>query len=602
MSFLSGIKNFIKTEILGIEENNTGVQSADKKQNKAVIECKTEAPEDKFQKEQNSAKQKNKESGTGLGAMNKTIENIPSRNFDLKKMLRNGLVERITGLSKEALNNLSQKDKNILVNSIKASIERHEALIKQGEISKDANPEELVIAFAKILQEALSEGDFRNAEEFQKAVGNIAEELGPNFNKLSNNAQKKKLKACRTAHNKKMQAELDAIKDLPEDERKIKETQIIRKYKHIQRGKFVDAATRFGSQVASGAMILLNSKDMAYGAKTVLETRRDNAEKTRTADYADYDFTKNLIKDYKEVGDEVEADSLKEYTETFVSHKSAAAACEYQENYKADRDKFETALQKQRNGEALTAEEQELLATMNSEYYTATAQGIGEGALNNVNMTASEKAGFLNKWEEDAKNYSDYEAVTMNVKKSIEQNPEHKEIKEKIADIQQNKNRKAETRNETTVKAISRTESSVITNSIKQKTETPTLVIKIANSSDAIKISQKSTKSNSQEKEVEIKSVQEAINIYGSEAITAILDDPALEHLRPQLNGHIKSCDLNRLKEIAGTCSDSGFVYICTLVSDNKREKLLKYREQTKSLCYSARQLVENMGKQNAIR
>lgn len=42
MSFLSGIKNFIKTEILGIEEINTETQNVQKKDNTPVIECETE--------------------------------------------------------------------------------------------------------------------------------------------------------------------------------------------------------------------------------------------------------------------------------------------------------------------------------------------------------------------------------------------------------------------------------------------------------------------------------------------------------------------------------------------------------------------------------
>ena len=50
MSFLSGIKNFIKTEILGIEEINTETQNVQKKDNTPVIECETEKPVDKYEK------------------------------------------------------------------------------------------------------------------------------------------------------------------------------------------------------------------------------------------------------------------------------------------------------------------------------------------------------------------------------------------------------------------------------------------------------------------------------------------------------------------------------------------------------------------------
>ena len=76
---------------------------------------------------------------------------------------------------------------------------------------------------------------------------------------------------------------------------------------------------------------------------------------------------------------------------------------------------------------------------MKSEYYTATAQGIGQGALHNVNMTSEQKAEFLSKWEEDAKQYSDYHQVVQNVKKEIDKNPEYKEVKTKLAEIKQEK-------------------------------------------------------------------------------------------------------------------------------------------------------------------
>lgn len=89
---------------------------------------------------------------------------------------------------------------------------------------------------------------------------------------------------------------------------------------------------------------------MAFGAKTVLRTRCNQEEKTRTADYANYEFTRGLIKDYNEIGNPVEAEVLKCYTQTFMEQKSADAVIKYQQNYKEDRNKYETALKNNGTG------------------------------------------------------------------------------------------------------------------------------------------------------------------------------------------------------------------------------------------------------------
>ena len=105
-----------------------------------------------------------------------------------------------------------------------------------------------------------------------------------------------------------------------------------------------------------------------------------------------------------------------------MEQKSANAVKAYQTDYVKDRDNYEAALAKQKRGEALTAEEQALLDTMKPDYYTATAKGIGSGALNNVNMTNDEKAEFISNWQADAKKYSDYKEVTQGVNKQLETN------------------------------------------------------------------------------------------------------------------------------------------------------------------------------------
>lgn len=344
------------------------------------------------------------------------------------------------------------------------------------------------------------------------------------------------------------------------------------------------------SECGVNAIILLDSKDMAFGAKTVLRTRCNQEEKTRTADYANYEFTRGLIKDYNEIGNPVEAEVLKCYTQTFMEQKSADAVIKYQQNYKEDRNKYETALKKQRNGLTLTDEEKELLAVMKSEYYTATAQGIGQGALHNVNMTSGQKAEFLSKWEEDAKQYSDYHQVVQNVKKEIDKNPEYKEVKTKLAEIKQEKsaiiphkvkhieksNPEEKAAELTVVKTYSEQRAKAVVSNPQ---------IKVKNRSNPVIIA----------RDIQDCGIQEAIKTYGSDAIQVILDNSSFKHLRSKLTTIIRSYDLKSLIDITTNCSDSSFIYICSIVNKDFIPKLKENREHTKGLCYAADKQVKNI-------
>lgn len=44
-------------------------------------------------------------------ALEENLNNIPSKNFDIKKMLKNGLIEKVAGITKEDFNKLSDKEK-----------------------------------------------------------------------------------------------------------------------------------------------------------------------------------------------------------------------------------------------------------------------------------------------------------------------------------------------------------------------------------------------------------------------------------------------------------------------------------------------------------
>ena len=210
MSFLSGIKNFIKTEILGVQETDTKNQVAAKKDTTPVIECETEAPVDKLEKKntKNSVQSAKPQKGMSRKAMEATIENTPSEHIDIKKMLRKGLIERVTGMTKDDFDKLTPQQKNRVVMAIKTSVEKFDELQEQGKISKKTDLEEIVTSFAQILAESLNSGEFKTPQEFEKAMGDFTENFGKDFDKKSSKEQRRIIKAHRLADEKQMRAEL----------------------------------------------------------------------------------------------------------------------------------------------------------------------------------------------------------------------------------------------------------------------------------------------------------------------------------------------------------------------------------------------------------
>ena len=353
---------------------------------------------------------------------------------------------------------------------------------------------------------------------------------------------------------------------------------------------------------------------MQYGAKTILATRCNPEERTATADYAEYSVTKNIIADYKEIGDEVNSEVLEGYTQTFMEQKSANAVKAYQTDYVKDRDNYEAALAKQKRGEALTAEEKALLDTMKPDYYTATAKGIGSGALNNVNMTNDEKAEFISNWQADAKKYSDYKEVTQGVNKQLETNPELKEIKEKVVEynqkrennvVKENANKPVETKtpeHKTVAFQNSFAESRKYVSGIEKthnilKTETKT-VTKMKSEKNTEKQEKYSKLNNNTSviaANIKEEGMHKAIKKYGADAIKVIIDNPSFKHLRSNLTTIIRSYDLKSLIDLTATCSDSSFVFICEVVNKDFVTKLKENREHTKGLCFAAERQVQDI-------
>ena len=615
MSFLSGIKNFIKTEILGVQETDTKNQVAAKKDTTPVIECETEAPVDKLEKKntKNSIQSAKLQKGMSRKAMEATIENTPSEHIDIKKMLRKGLIERVTGMTKDDFDKLTPQQKNRVVMAIKTSVEKFDELQEQGKISKKTDLEEIVTSFAQILAESLNNGEFKTPQEFEKAMGNFTENFGKDFDKKSSKEQRRIIKEHRLADEKQMRAELEEVKNLPKSERVAAEIKIRNRHNHIRKGRFVDITAQCDSKTAVNSLVILDSKDLQYGAKTILATRCNAEERTATADYAEYSVTKNIIADYKEIGDDVNGDVLEGYTQTFMEQKSANAVKAYQTDYVKDRDNYEAALAKQKRGEALTAEEQALLDTMKPDYYTATAKGIGSGALNNVNMTNDEKAEFISNWQADAKKYSDYKEVTQGVNKQLETNPELKEIKEKVVEynqkrennvVKENANKPVETKtpeNKTVAFQNSFAESRKYVSGFEKqqiKPETKT-TSKVKNEEVVVAKQQETSTLNNNTMviaaNIKEEGIHKAIKKYGADAIKVIIDNPSFKHLRSNLTTIIRSYDLKSLIDLTATCSDSSFVFICEVVNKDFVAKLKENREHTKGLCFAAERQVQDI-------
>lgn len=622
MSFLTEIKNFIKTEILGTDTNNTKTSSVPAKNNSAIIECETEKPVDKFEKKasENKKTEKTEEKNTKTNqltqkALEETISNIPAKTVNLKKMIKEGLIEKVTGYTKEAFEQLPQKNKLMVLRSIQMSVKKYEALKASGKISQEANVEEIIISEASNAYQAIAAGAFENEQEYEAASKNINAELGKDFDKRSKNDRRAEFKKRKAEFYKEFENQLREIEKLPEEKQKVEKRKLYLRRMFLSRKRFLEIAAARKTETAVDAMLLLPADDLEYGAKTVISTRNSQEAKTKAADYANYSFTKELIQSNAENGEKVKAEILKGYTQTFMENKSADAAFEYQADYTADRKLYENALRKKENGESLTEEEKALLSYMETDYYTASAQGIGEGALNNINMTSEQKAEFISTWDNDAKQFSDYEEVTTTVKDIINNNIEYKEVKEKLEEVvstSQEQSQAAEstqrdynTENEYAIENYYSTtvQEPTVTKDTKVEIEPKrdnTQANKVDNTKTNKVLSNTNTNPIAIIQNIKNEGVNEAISKYGTDAIQIILDTSALKYLRPKLTTAIRSFDLNTLFKLSESCSNTSFVYLCSIVNNDYVEKLIENREKTKKLCYSAEKQVKKMENKNA--
>lgn len=604
MGIFSTVKNFIQTEVLGVTDD-TQVKPAQKSTKSAkpnaVVECKNVGKnEDTIVINNKNKKQAaNKAQKRSVGQIRESIkQKCQANNINFAEVLKN--IPQIAGLTREKFNALPENLKEEVMLFLEKELDRTIALQKKHGHSDKTNTAEVVTESAKNKYEAKKAGV--NVNTVEEEAGDVNAELGKDFRKLSRKEKRARfrqmVKARKEAFEHRLQERLAKIS--PRYRAKM-EAKLRAEHEYAENARFNEVLATNDSDTALEAVVMLPAEKMATGIKTVLNTRCDKTEKTATADKAKFEYTEGLMKDYYERGEKPSTEVVQEYTQTIVSAKSAQAVVEYQNDYKAKRDAYESG--------------KETPAYLDKDFFTSSAKGIGEGALENTNMTNNEKAQFISDWNDDAKKYDDYEIVTKNVNEQLETKSEYKEISDKVKVINEEKAQtKVKTANKTvenevtqktpaeeTYKAqtvapepvIQTTSNIKIDNNNKQKTIINEKITKISNP-----VPKQTNNSILIAKEIRTTSIDDAIKKFGhSTVIETVLDNPNLKHMRPQLATIIKGYDLNSLKELAQSCSTSSFVYICSIVNKEFVEEL---KDERKDLCYSARKQVENMEKQNA--
>lgn len=595
MGIFTRVKNFIKTEVLGVTDN-TQVKPAQNltksaKPN-AIVECKNVGKNEDTVVINNKNKKQpaNKTQKRSVGQIRESIkQKCQANNINFAQVLKN--IPQVAGLTREKFEALPEKQKEEVMLFLEKELDKTIALQKKHGRSDKTNTAEVVTESAKNKYEAKKAGV--NIKSMEEEAGDINAELGTDFKKLSRKEKRAKfkqmVKARKEAFEHRLQAKLAKIS--PKYRAKM-EAKWRAEHEFAENARFNEVLATNDSDTALEAVVMLPAKRMATGIKTVLNTRCDKAEKTATADKAKFEYTEGLMKDYYERGEKPSGEVVQEYTQTIVSAKSAQAVAEYQNDYKAKRDAYESG--------------KEVPAYLDKDFFTSSAKGIGEGALENTNMTNDEKAKFISDWNDDAKKYDDYKVVTKSVNEKLETKSEYKEISDKVKTINEEKAKLVENKviqemateptyhiQEITTEPLSKTIPNIKIDNNKKETITDKKNAKVSNL-----LSKQTNNSILIAKEIRTTSIDYAIKKFGhSTVIETVLDNPNLKHMRPQLATIIKGYDLNSLKKLAQNCSTSAFVYICSIVNKEFVEEL---KDERKDLCYSARKQVENMEKQYA--
>ena len=596
MGIFTRVKNFIKTEVLGVT-NDTKVKPAQNSTKSAkpnaVVECKNVGKnEDTIVINNKNKKQPaNKTQKRSVGQIRESIkQKCQANNINFAQVLKN--IPQVAGLSKEKFEALPDVQKQEVMLFLEKELDKTIALQRKHGRSDKTNTAEIVTESAKNKYEAKKAGVDVNAME--KEAGDVNAELGKDFRKLSRKEKRARfrqmVRARKEAFEHRLQVRLAKIS--PKYRAKM-EAKWRAEHEFAENTRFNEVLATNDSDTALEAVVMLPAKNMATGIKTVLNTRCDKAEKTATADKAKFEYTESLMKDYYERGEKPSTEVVQEYTQIIVSAKSAQAVVEYQNDYKAKRDAYESG--------------KEVPAYLDKDFFTSSAKGIGEGALENTNMTNDEKAKFISDWNDDAKKYDDYEIVTKSVNEKLETKSEYKEIARKVKTISEEKTR-AQTVNTSNRNAESHPTSKknqefqAVTTSPIAPTSTNKKTTKTVLDTKTNTNSTKKTNPNYNPvliaKEIEKTSVPKTIEKYGLvPVLETLFSVPNIAYNHETLKTYIKGLDLNSLKKVTKSCSDFTFTYICSIVNEEFAKELADSR---KDLCYSARLELKNMEKQYA--
>lgn len=587
MSILSAIKNYAM-DLLGINDSHLTIASKNNFSNASIIECSSkEEPIDILEiKNENKTKDNENNQKHSIASLKQLIENKCQKyNINYQALLKSKL------LQSQDIDALKALDK---------SLDKLAEANYNCEIHKDVNKERLTLSIANVMYKAIKEVGISGMQDFYNLKNRANKKLGANYSVQDRNERRKRLKNSRNELNEQLRQELAELKHLPKEERIQAEQKLRNKYRLIRQAQFNDVMMKEDSEASADAIILLDSDDIDYGAKTLIETRASKTLQTQTADYMDYNFTRDLICDFKEFEDDISGNSLQTYSSTIISHKSESAVKQYQEAYVQDRKMYENALTKLQNGETLTPEEETLISTMKSEYYTATAQGIVDGVIYNTNLSTGKKAEVLAQIEDDAKQFSDYQTIKSSIEEKIKTN---KDLQDKVVKSQEELN---EQKNTTYAKEKSKV-------SIKNKNfvSYPNAEIKSGNrdrqdiaqnerqKSEQIITKPVQTKKYGNNKVLientlqKISDVNEAFSMFDKlDVIRVVLSDTKRfkEHM-PVVINELKAAGKTTLIGIVASSSDSVVTTLCKELGKEKIEPLLN-----RELCYTAREEIENMG------
>lgn len=394
MSILSGIKNFIY-KTLGVDEtppvkSTTSANAV----SKPIIKTKN-VPQNidtvtiKNKPAIGVPPTNNGQPQRSVGQIRQSIENkCRANNLDFTKLKqRFGYIAEDL---KTKFEELPEKEQVRILLLVEHEIDRIIQLQKKHGKSAQTDNTEAIVEAAKTKVEA-EEAGITN-DELEQNAGDINEELGKNFKNADVKKRRKYMdryaKEQYLKFKKNLQKELENI---PEKDRTAYIQQRNEEYRLIMRARFNDIVATQDSETGLNAIAMLPADDMTEGLRIVKRTRVNKAEKTRISDKADWDFTEGLLKTQYKRGEKASTNTIQEYTAEAVADKSATAVQQYQTRYMERRQAFE-------NGEKVPE-------YLNQDFFTASAKGIGQGALNNTNMTMDEKAEFISQWKEDAQKF-----------------------------------------------------------------------------------------------------------------------------------------------------------------------------------------------------